>query len=333
MVLAAVSPDRAAARRPSEDVDPRRASRATSAAAPGTTTSSRRSRRAAGGGVMSATETDRASSAPPSSARRTRRCSRGRGHVRRQHDAAGDASCMVVVRSPYAHARITSVDVDAARAAEGVVAVFTGADLADDWKAAMPVRLAGDRGHEEPAALPARGRRGPLPGRRRRRRDRRDAARSRRTRPSSSRSTTSRSPRSSTSQTALEDGAPLVHEDLGTNECYVWKLETDDVDRLRSTTPTSSSSAATSSRALIPNAIEPRGVRRAGRSPDGDVTLWSATQIPHILRVARRGDARHARDEAARDRPGRRRRLRLEARRLRRGAARRRARAPARRAR
>ena len=28
---------------------------------------------------------------------------------------------------------------------------------------------------------------------------------------------------------ALEDGAPLVHEDLGTNECYVWKLETDEL--------------------------------------------------------------------------------------------------------
>ena len=26
---------------------------------------------------------------------------------------------------------------------------------------------------------------------------------------------------------ALEDGAPLVHPDLGTNECYVWRLDTD----------------------------------------------------------------------------------------------------------
>ncbi len=34
-----------------------------------------------------------------------------------------------VVRSPVAHARITSMDVDAARTAEGVVAVFTAADL------------------------------------------------------------------------------------------------------------------------------------------------------------------------------------------------------------
>src|SRR3970040_1862224 len=45
---------------------------------------------------------------------------------------------MAVVRSPYAHARIKSVNLDAARAAEGVVAAFSGADLADDWKGSLP---------------------------------------------------------------------------------------------------------------------------------------------------------------------------------------------------
>ena len=45
---------------------------------------------------------------------------------------------MVVVRSPYAHARVTSLDLETARAADGVVAVFAAGDLQDDWKAAMP---------------------------------------------------------------------------------------------------------------------------------------------------------------------------------------------------
>ena len=36
---------------------------------------------------------------------------------------------MVVVRSPFAHAHIRSIDVDAARQAEGVIAVYTAADL------------------------------------------------------------------------------------------------------------------------------------------------------------------------------------------------------------
>src|SRR5512141_171445 len=36
-----------------------------------------------------------------------------------------------ILRSPYAHARITSIDVNAAKAAPGVIAVFTGADIKD----------------------------------------------------------------------------------------------------------------------------------------------------------------------------------------------------------
>ena len=39
---------------------------------------------------------------------------------------------MAFVRSPYAHARITGVDLSAARAVPGVVAVFSGADFADE---------------------------------------------------------------------------------------------------------------------------------------------------------------------------------------------------------
>ena len=45
---------------------------------------------------------------------------------------------MVVVRSPYAHARVKSIDMGAAKQAEGVVAVFSAADLRDDWKAPLP---------------------------------------------------------------------------------------------------------------------------------------------------------------------------------------------------
>jgi CO/xanthine dehydrogenase Mo-binding subunit len=38
------------------------------------------------------------------------------------------------LRSPFAHARIGSVDVDAARALPGVHAVYTAADLGDYWQ-------------------------------------------------------------------------------------------------------------------------------------------------------------------------------------------------------
>ena len=45
---------------------------------------------------------------------------------------------MVVVRSPYPNAEIASIDAEAARSAEGVVAVFTGGELMDDWKTPLP---------------------------------------------------------------------------------------------------------------------------------------------------------------------------------------------------
>src|SRR6188508_730226 len=81
---------------------------------------------------------------------------------------------------------------------------------------------------------------------------------------------------------ALEDGAPLVHEDLGTNECYVWKLETDDVQAAIDAADVVVKRRYYQPR-LIPNAIEPRGVL-AQPGPTGEMTLWSSTQVPHILR-------------------------------------------------
>ena len=44
-----------------------------------------------------------------------------------------------ILRSPHAHAKITSLDTSAAKAASGVVAVFTG----EDMQVGSPLRLAG----------------------------------------------------------------------------------------------------------------------------------------------------------------------------------------------
>jgi carbon-monoxide dehydrogenase large subunit len=189
---------------------------------------------------------------------------------------------MTMVRSPYGHARITGVDVGAAVAAEGVVAVFTGADLREDWKAGMPcawpvteemknpdhwplaideVRYQGDAVAVVLAATPSAARDAaelvqidyePLPvvvdvGQ------------------------------------ALAEDAPLVHADIGTNECYVWKLDAGDVEGAFEAADVVVSRRYVQPR-LIPNAMEPRAVL-ARPEPNGDVTLWSTTQIPHILRL------------------------------------------------
>ena len=63
----------------------------------------------------------------------------GAGRFSDDVDAAGQAHA-VVVRSPHAHARITSIDKAAAQAAPGVVAVLTGADYLADGLTPIPKR-------------------------------------------------------------------------------------------------------------------------------------------------------------------------------------------------
>ena len=70
--------------------------------------------------------------------------------------APREALHAVFVRSPHAHARIASIDLDAARAIPGVVAVVTGAELRAAARGALPCRLAyaGDDG--KPVCFPPR---------------------------------------------------------------------------------------------------------------------------------------------------------------------------------
>jgi len=65
-----------------------------------------------------------------------RRLLTGRGRFVADIDLPGALAC-ALLRSPHAHARIRGIDVSAAAAAPGVVAVFTGADTAADGMAPM----------------------------------------------------------------------------------------------------------------------------------------------------------------------------------------------------
>ena len=67
---------------------------------------------------------------------------------------------------------------------------------------------------------------------------------------------------------ALDAAAPLVHDDLGTNECYVWKLEAGEVEQAFADADVTVKRRYRHQR-LIPNAIEPRGAlaqRAAGHA-------------------------------------------------------------------
>jgi aerobic carbon-monoxide dehydrogenase large subunit len=190
---------------------------------------------------------------------------------------------MAVVRSPHPHARIASVKLDAARAAEGVVAAFSGADLAEDWAGPLPCAWPVTEDIKMPPHYPLATAEARFQG---------DGvavviAESRAlAKDAAELVEVDYEPLGATAdvERALEDGAPLVHSELGTNECYVWKLDAGDVQAALDAADVVVTRRYVQPR-LIPNAIEPRGVL-AQVGPAGEVTIWSATQVPHVLRFA-----------------------------------------------
>jgi carbon-monoxide dehydrogenase large subunit len=190
---------------------------------------------------------------------------------------------MAVIRSPYAHARIASVNLDGARAAEGVVAAFTGQDLADDWQGGLPCAWAVTEDIKIPTHYPLAIEESRYQG---------DGiavviAESRVLAKDAAELVEIEYeplPAVANVEKALEDGAPVVHAELGTNECYVWKLETDGFRAALDAADVVVTRKYVQPR-LIPNAIEPRGVV-AQAGPADEITVWSATQVPHILRFA-----------------------------------------------
>src|ERR1700729_1381816 len=181
------------------------------------------------------------------------------------------------LRSPMAHARIASVDVSAARGAPGVIAAFSGADFAAEqgslpcaWPVTpdivMPAHppMATDEvryGGETVACVVARDRYAaadalelinidydPLPP-------------------------------VLDMEEALAEGSPKVHE--AGNKSFVWPFAQGDVDAAFRDAPVVIERTYRQQR-LIPCAMEPRATVAA--MVGDEITLWSATQIPHILR-------------------------------------------------
>ena len=191
-----------------------------------------------------------------------------------------------VVRSPHAHARITRVDTSAVRDQPGVVGVFTGRDLADeqgslpcawpiteDMKAPPAPALAVDTVHfagEAVAVVVARGSY-----------QARDAA-------DLVDVDYEELPPVLDLTAALAEGADLVHPDLGSNECATWVFDSaqagtgGDVEQAVADAEVLIERTYRQQR-LIPAFMEPRSVVV---DPTSDqITVWSATQVPHIVRV------------------------------------------------
>jgi carbon-monoxide dehydrogenase large subunit len=187
-----------------------------------------------------------------------------------------------VVRSPYAHARITSVDLSKALEAEGVVAAFSGSDLAEDWKATLPCVWLVTEDTKQPFHRPLATDKARHQG---------DGvavvlAESRAlAKDAAELVEVEYEPLDPVidPEAALADGAPLVHDEFGTNHCYTWALKTDNADSVFADAPVTVKERYRQQR-LVPNAMEPRGVLAQHLPAQDEYTLWSATQIPHIAR-------------------------------------------------
>ena len=191
-----------------------------------------------------------------------------------------DMQHLVILRSPHAHARIRKIDASKALNLAGVLAVLTGEDISrlsdplptfggvEDLKTPdhhpMAVEKVNHLG-EGVAAVIANDRYiardaldlidveyEPLPA-------------------------------VVDVEKAMEEGAPLVHEDLGTNIAYHWQVGSDNVEEAFRQADLVVSQRILNQR-LIPNAIETRGVVAQYDLGAGALTLWSSTQIPHLLR-------------------------------------------------
>jgi aerobic carbon-monoxide dehydrogenase large subunit len=186
---------------------------------------------------------------------------------------------LAFVRSPYAHAKITRVDVSGALGQPGVIAAFSGADFAAEqgslpcaWPVtpdilipphppmavdevryvgeAVAVVVARDRYTAADAVAAIDVDYDPLPP-------------------------------VLDMRTALAEDSPKVHE--AGNKSYEWVFANGDVAAAFADAPVVLERTYRQQR-LIPCAMEPRSV--VAQWIGDEVTLWSATQIPHVLRFA-----------------------------------------------
>src|SRR5690606_20403302 len=85
-------------------------------------------------------------------------------------------------------------------------------------------------------------------------------------------------------EAALAPGAPLVHEELGTNHCYTWPLAVGDVDAAFAQADVVVEGRYVQQR-LVPSAMEPRAVVVVPEPVGGAFTVYSSTPVPHFVRA------------------------------------------------
>lgn len=188
-----------------------------------------------------------------------------------------------VLRSPYAHARITSIDTSQAEALPGVVAVFTGNDMLDlnplpcAWQAGgvqnnvnTPRALAVDKVNfagDAVALVVAEDRYIA--------RDALDLIE------------VDYEPLDVVvdAEQATQPGAPQIHENAPNNICMEWECG----DKAKTDAAFASAEVSVRERIvnqrLIPTPMETRGAIARYEPSTGEFTLWTTSQAPHVMRL------------------------------------------------
>ena len=188
---------------------------------------------------------------------------------------------MAIVRSPHAHANIIGIDTSAASASEGVVAVFTGEELQDQL-GSLPVGWPVPDTKEVPHPPLAIGRVRYVG----------DAVAA-----VVAASSTLAADAAELVQVdyepldavvsmdaALADGAPQLHDDAPNNTAFEWEVGGGDVDQAQADAEVVISQRLVNQR-LIPNAMEGRGVVADYNPGTNQLTMWTSSQIPHLVKL------------------------------------------------
>ena len=193
-----------------------------------------------------------------------------------------DLAYAAVARSPYAHAKITRIDVEAARKSPGVIAVITGKDIVGKvgtvpcafnvpncglitpphhMLAVDTVRYVGDG----VALIVAESRAAA--------RDAVDLV------------DVDYEPLGATvdPEKAVQPGAPQIHAEVPGNVAFTWNVAGGDAEAAFASAPAKVKLRIVQQR-LLPTAMEPRAAVATFNKAMGQLTLWTTSQNPHIHR-------------------------------------------------
>ncbi len=186
-----------------------------------------------------------------------------------------------MLRSPHAYARITRIDVSRAKAAPGVLAAYTAADI--DALKPVPCAWLLPNANLKIAGYPCMAR---------------DTVRYVGDIVAVVVAETAYQaydaldllevdydalPAVTDPKAAAQPGAPQLHADIPNNEAFHWVVAGGDIDAAFKNAEVIVKERIVQQR-LIPNAMEPRAALAQWSGASGELTLWNTTQNPHILR-------------------------------------------------